>query len=189
MKLKSRELIKSTLDYAVAKVMSILLHLFPDGNKYPNVVRYLKPPISARSPNFNPSTSWLIGGEFIHYGEMEFSKVDNGFLAKTGAVCVVFGETHLTAGMRALVLDCYGEEIEIPDELCKYVSDIPYTASLGLEVCNPHTNRAGVVTAIDRYSHLLITDPDGDIVTITWENGNISYQPQYLLDKIEIVRK
>ena len=73
------------------------------------------------------STNWAVGGPIIEKQEialepMTDSDYGDGWLAtrvEHPAVCMEFGPTMLVAAMRCYVLSRLGDEIEVPDEMCK----------------------------------------------------------------------
>ena len=73
------------------------------------------------------STDWAVGGPIIEKQEialepMTDSDYGDGWLATLAngsAVCMEFGPTMLVAAMRCYVLSRLGDEIEVPDEMCK----------------------------------------------------------------------
>ena len=118
MKIKTTELTLTQLDYAVAKVMDVGVNIAPN-NTYPNVIRFKNKPENhpSRSPNYSPTSDWVVGGAVISWGAFEFRKGDGGMYANLPLMPAVFGDDHLEAAMLAAVIDCFGSEVEIPDEL------------------------------------------------------------------------
>lgn len=119
MKLKTVELTLTQLDYAVAKMMDVPVNIASMGNTYPNLIRFKEKPLNLNrsSPNFSPTSDWLVGGAVLDWCDMEFKAVSDGMMANVKNGISVFGENHLISGMRAAVIDCFGTEVEIPDEL------------------------------------------------------------------------
>lgn len=118
MKIKVSELTLTQLDYSVARVMCIEVNIAL-GNIYPNIILFKNKPDNYRSssPNYSPTSDWLFGGAVIDWCEMEFRIGNHGVYANLPLLPASFGADHLIAAMRAAVIDCFGAEVEIPDEL------------------------------------------------------------------------
>lgn len=121
MKVKTSELIGPTLDYAVAKCEGHQVALSTGTKlviiKRNDVVDY-----------FHPSTNWGWGGPIS-----EREGVESWLYRRTGTWvaqlpiggaqsdtrAIGYGPTELIAKMRCIVLDKFGDEVEVPDEFCK----------------------------------------------------------------------
>lgn len=118
MKIKTLELTLTQLDYAVARVMDVAVNIAL-GNTYPNIIRFKEKPANhgSTNPNYSPTSDWLVGGAVIDWCVMEFRIGNHGVYANLPLLPASFGADHLIAAMRAAVIDCFGAEVEIPDEL------------------------------------------------------------------------
>ena len=118
MKIEITELTLTQLDYATAKVMEVEVNIAL-GNTYPNIIRFKNKPENhpSHSPNYSPTSDWLVAGDVIDWCDMEFRKGDGGIYANMPLLPASFGDDHLIAAMLAVVTDCFGSEVEIPDEL------------------------------------------------------------------------
>ena len=67
------------------------------------------------------------------------------------------------------------------------LAGIPFERALHLKVRSLSTGTIGKVTAVHLDPRYQTNDLDGQLTTITWENGNTSVQRHYLLDKVEIL--
>lgn len=112
MKVKTSELIGPALDWAVAKAAK-------------------KIPISHQASSkqwWSPSTCWAHAGPIIERERIEFSILTEkvGFIMAIGlsddaVIVAAEGSTYLIAAMRCHVASKMGDEIEIPDGLCKEI--------------------------------------------------------------------
>ncbi len=74
---------------------------------------------------FTPSTNWAQGGALIERERIDVISDPNGTAGWLGrnyvnqTIVALYGPTPLVAAMRCLVASRLGDEVEIPDELCK----------------------------------------------------------------------
>ena len=121
MKLKTTELQRSALDWAVAKCEFNEPHYEPD-----DWLVY----VTERDSDddgwiFKPSTYWSQGGPIIEREWLDVtpwpneSDEDMRWQCKQhdSIDCVAFGPTPLIAAMRCYVASKLGDEVEVPDEL------------------------------------------------------------------------
>jgi len=114
MKIKTNELERIMLDYAVAKCLG---HEVVEN--YVSYIRiYLTDPKQAGyALTFCPSTDWAHGGPIIERERITVIAMPNGTWA-TSSPCHSFHHpTPLIAAMRCYVASKLGDEVEVPDEL------------------------------------------------------------------------
>jgi len=103
MKVKTSELTRAALDWAVEKCMGL-----PDYGQ------------RDMEDGYHPSTDWAQGGPIIEREGMDLMCADDYWLAgipfEDDAVQVE-GPTPLVAAMRCFVLSRLGESVDIPEEL------------------------------------------------------------------------
>lgn len=103
MKVKTSELTRAALDWAVEKAM---------GKKETDFGWWWD--------NFHPSSDWSQGGPLIEREEIETRTAHNGgWMANRARTKHIFidGPTPLVAAMRCFVSSKLGEEVDIPEEL------------------------------------------------------------------------
>ena len=110
MKIKTSELIRHALNWAVAKCEG---HIRPDGGTYAG---------KWQGRVYNPSTDWSQGGPIID--RERISVISHKPYPEWGAHkdkrqkrIVQLGSTALIAAMRVYVASKLGDEVEVPDEL------------------------------------------------------------------------
>jgi hypothetical protein len=117
MRIKVQDLTELQLDWAAAKANDTMVRIGSSGTVY-----------AFKSGNpvmWNPSDSWAQGGPIIEREDIHW-----GFGTKDGKKVVVaskyghhlkplLGPTPLIAAMRCFVASKLGDEVEIPEELCK----------------------------------------------------------------------
>lgn len=130
MKLKTTELQRSALDWAVAKCEFNEPHYEPD-----DWLVY----VTERDSDddgwiFKPSTDWSQGGPIIEREWLDVtpwpneSDEDMRWQCKQhdSIDCVAFGPTPLIAAMRCYVASKLGDEVDVPDELMEYEDPTDY---------------------------------------------------------------
>lgn len=115
MKIKTSELIKDALDWAVAKCKNLKCTF----NDTRGIV-WLLDTRGEISRSFNPSSNWSWGGPII---EREKITVEYTADPDTWCACImadqeVYGPTPLIAAMRCYVASKLGDTVDIPEELC-----------------------------------------------------------------------
>jgi len=113
--MKTSELTRAALDWAVAKAEGISLG--PRGS----IVYYHE----GEPAMWHPSTNWAQGGPIIEREELTLSHspYDHVFYGRTRPWCaekkgrMEYGPTPLIAAMRCYVASKLGDEVEIPDQL------------------------------------------------------------------------
>ena len=127
MKIRTSELTRAALDWAVAKCE------FPTALDADIEVWVQPLPCDDLDDfRFQPSTDWAHGGPIIEKQEialepMTDSDYGDGWLAtrvEHPAVCMEFGPTMLVAAMRCYVTSQLGDAIEVPDEMCETTMEI-----------------------------------------------------------------
>jgi hypothetical protein len=125
MKVKTSELTRNALNWAVAQCLGFECHQLQHRRDMFQVVS--KDYFGDWSPHyFNPAYAWVDGGSIIDREDMALNPINhrNGIdkqearLDHMGFTFDASGPTKLIAAMRCLVLSRKGEEVEIPDELC-----------------------------------------------------------------------
>ena len=130
MKLKTTELQRSALDWAVAKCEFNEPHYEPD-----DWLVY----VTERDSDddgwiFKPSTDWSQGGPIIEREWLDVtpwpneSDEDMRWQCKQhdSIDCVAFGPTPLIAAMRCYLASKLGDEVDVPDELMEYEDPTDY---------------------------------------------------------------
>jgi hypothetical protein len=130
MKLKTTELQRSALDWAVAKCEFNEPHYEPD-----DWLVY----VTERDSDddgwiFKPSTDWSQGGPIIEREWLDVtpwpneSDEDLRWQCKQhdSIDCVAFGPTPLIAAMRCYLASKLGDEVDVPDELMEYEDPTDY---------------------------------------------------------------
>jgi hypothetical protein len=69
------------------------------------------------------------------------------------------------------------------------LSDVPRDKVIGLQVISCSTGAKGIVTEAYRDTRYIEDDIDGYFVHIEWDNGNISRQRHYMLDRVEVIEQ
>jgi hypothetical protein len=69
------------------------------------------------------------------------------------------------------------------------LSDVPHDKVIGLQVISCSTGAKGIVTEAYRDTRYIEDDIDGYFVHIEWDNGNISWQRHYMLDRVEVIEQ
>lgn len=118
MKIKTKDLIGATLDWAVAKCEGYI----DDWNSWLHEATVKD---VAESGSYHPSTDWSIGGPIIERERIlvqpEIGKEGAGnawsAIAIEGFEC--FGSTPLIAAMRCFCCSKLGDVVDIPEELCQ----------------------------------------------------------------------
>jgi hypothetical protein len=111
MKIKTSELRRTALDWAVAKCEGL---------------DYFEPEVGPMEPDY--STDWSQGGPIIERERITSLCIDNDWCAVKGikyavtgrepdTLIRVFGPTPLVAAMRCYVASKLGDEVDIPEEL------------------------------------------------------------------------
>lgn len=133
MKVKTSDLIGTALDLALAKCEDFSIEFEEkDGGRFwinrTNHTQQYYPPFGYLHDVFFPSSDWSQGGPIIDEmmkGEfffMENDGNDNCHVAYSTTAHNNFhgyGPTPLVAAMRCFVASKLGDEVDIPDELCK----------------------------------------------------------------------
>ena len=116
--MKTNELIRAALNWAVAKCEGLLL---PDGGNLQIFNKQLKAHPAKLGTLYTPSTDWAQGGLII---EREFIKVDprkgqwEATIWNEAAIQnPAYGPTPLIAAMRCYVASKLGDTVEVPPEL------------------------------------------------------------------------
>lgn len=115
MKIKTKDLIGATLDWAVAKCEGYI----DDWNSWLHEATVKD---VAESGSYHPSADWSIGGPLLETYRVRLDcPWDPGPWEATcridGRTGWVKGPTALIAAMRCIVLASSGDEVEIPEEL------------------------------------------------------------------------
>jgi hypothetical protein len=122
MKIKTSELTGAALDWAVAKcVHESLRHRYGSPCFNPQTKRvYETEGLQQIGVYFAPSTDWAQAGPIIEREGIGNFKEEGRWVAHTyGAVIEHYGPTPLIAAMRCYVALKLGDDVEIPEELCK----------------------------------------------------------------------
>ena len=126
MKLKTTELQRSALDWAVAKCEFNEPHYEPD-----DWLVY----VTERDSDddgwiFKPSTDWSQGGPIIERERISTQTTEDYWYAdlttESGAFIQLVGDTALVAAMRCYVASKLGNEVDVPDELMEYEDPTDY---------------------------------------------------------------
>ena len=126
MKLKTTELQRSALDWAVAKCEFNEPHYEPD-----DWLVY----VTERDSDddgwiFKPSTDWSQGGPIIERERISTQTTEDYWYAdlttESGAFIQLVGDTALVAAMRCYVASKLGNEVDVPDELMEYEDPADY---------------------------------------------------------------
>ena len=126
MKLKTTELQRSALDWAVAKCEFNEPHYEPD-----DWLVY----VTERDSDddgwiFKPSTDWSQGGPIIERERISTQTTEDYWYAdlttESGAFIQLVGDTALVAAMRCYVASKLGNEVDAPDELMEYEDPTDY---------------------------------------------------------------
>ena len=126
MKLKTTELQRSALDWAVAKCEFNEPHYEPD-----DWLVY----VTERDSDddgwiFKPSTNWSQGGPIIERERISTQTTEDYWYAdlttESGAFIQLVGDTALVAAMRCYVASKLGNEVDVPDELMEYEDPTDY---------------------------------------------------------------
>lgn len=132
MKVNPRVALGPVLDYLAAKAIGDLAEQGGQVHVVNGVLRYYDDAIDEL---YSPSTNWSHGGPIceakgIFPALTNMERLDNGqvvfeksFEAKTAQMYLDFedsipGPTPLSASMRCLAVSTFGDEAEVPDELC-----------------------------------------------------------------------
>ena len=115
MKIKTSELTRAALHWAVAKCEIYPMGIWYDEDELP-MIR------DDEVPEYKPSTDWAQGGSIIErelIGTHAYRKEsDMAWRAVSfDDSCKQYGPTPLIAAMRCYVASKLGDEVEIPDEL------------------------------------------------------------------------
>lgn len=122
MKIKTSELTRAALDWAVAKAKGETVtwegkgtHAFLTTSE----IRFLADWDTAQE--YSPSTDWAMGGPIIEREWIDLHCVNDSLweaeCPATGGLAMQNGPTPLVAAMRCYVAAELGEEIEIPEQL------------------------------------------------------------------------
>ena len=122
MKIKTSELIGLALDWAVAKCAGVAVK-YKDPMLPAGIFKVIGESWYKKHVKYSPSTDWDVGGPIIEkhaigvaqYGPNDTWKAAIGI---TPYGCA-YGPTPLVAAMRTFVASKMGDEVEIPEELCK----------------------------------------------------------------------
>lgn len=119
MKVKTSELIKPALDWAVATILGYS-DLRVNPHKWDNGL-VMTPPHAKYGPvylsDISSSTYWEICGPIIEREKIDIEWVGREWVASVNAWTQITGPTPLIAAMRCFVASKLGEEVEIPNEL------------------------------------------------------------------------
>lgn len=114
MKIKTKDLIGATLDWAVAKCEGYI----DDWNSWLHEATVKD---VAESGSYHPSADWSIGGPILEREKLHvtWSPIWEEWVAliPTNAALGITGPTPLVAAMRAYATSKLGDEVEIPEEL------------------------------------------------------------------------
>lgn len=129
MLVKTRELTESALEWVVAQIeySPEEVKIF-SGNKYPHLVRVLNKTFGVHTSYF-PSTSHCQGGPIIEKhlitttngmtpNGITWTAIINYGLDPDKPMVSAEGKTLLIAAMRCLAVNHFGENVDIPEELC-----------------------------------------------------------------------
>ena len=124
--MKTSELSGVALDWAVAKCEGAENFRF-DGVAFwwftLNGVDRVLSSVWSTKQNFNPSTNWAQGGPILSRQRINREFNHNSGLWQAfrghGVMHTQQDSSELVAGMRCYVASHYGEEVEVPDELCQ----------------------------------------------------------------------
>ena len=134
MKVKTRDLTGSALDWAVAKCAGADVGIISPGwvvkaSYSVFSTRRLLCPLEEGGEFYSPSTIWEQGGPIIERERIavELSTLHAGWFAVSDSGCYATpkrrvyadGPTPLIAVMRCFVAQLAGDEVEVPDELLK----------------------------------------------------------------------
>ena len=112
MKIKTNELTRPALDWAVANAEGMLKHITIDHS-------LTHPLIVSGVQSWGPSFIWSQGGPIIEQERITLLPCDSDWEAQssTTPLIAVEGPTPLIAAMRCYVASKLGDEVDIPEEL------------------------------------------------------------------------